>query len=97
MLVSFFVLYIIIYLTNRGIRKGLKEFFEKENKVIPKLPNKSLAFVISAITSAFTSETLKQKIILCASNSEFGKTDPIFNLDIGYYIFQKPLIETMLN
>ena len=97
MAISFLVLYIIIYFTNKGIRKGLKEFFDKENKVMPKLPNKSIAFVISAITSAFDSETLKQKIILCASNSAFGKTDPIFNLDIGYYIFQKPLIETMLN
>ena len=34
MAISFLVLYIIIYFTNKGIRKGLKEFFDKENKSI---------------------------------------------------------------
>ena len=31
MIINFVVLYFIIYLTNRGIKKGLKPFFEKEN------------------------------------------------------------------
>ena len=40
---------------------------------------------------------LVQKVILYMSNASFGKTDMVFNLDIGYYIFQKPLIEQMLS
>ena len=94
--INFVFLYIIMYFTNIGIKKGLKEFFEKENKPIPKLPNKSISLVVSAVVSAYMSSALMQKIILSASNSSFGMADPIFNLDIGYYIFQKPLIETML-
>ncbi len=34
-----------------------------------------------------------QKIMLVKGNTSFGITDPIFNLDISYYIFQKPVLE----
>lgn len=93
MAINFVVLYFIIYLTNRGIKKGLKEFFEKENKPMPKLLNKSLALVISAIVSIVVSAVLMQKIMLVANSTSFGIQDTIFNLDIAYYFFQKPVIE----
>ena len=37
MAVNFVILYFIIYFTNRGIKKGLKKFFEKENQPMPRL------------------------------------------------------------
>ena len=85
----------ILYFTNRGIKKGLKPFFEKEKKEIPKLPNKSLALVISALVSFVTSSALMQKIMLISNGTSFGIQDPIFGLDIAYYMFQKPVIETL--
>ena len=96
MVISFIFLYFLIYITNKGIKKGLKEFFDSEKKEMPKLPNKSLALIISAITSAFVSNTLVQKVILGLSNTSFGKTESVFGLDIGYYFFQKPLIDQIL-
>lgn len=94
--INFIFLYIILYFTNRGIKKGLKPFFEKENKKMPKLLNKSLAFIIATIGSIYISTVSMQKILLFISNASFGMQDPIFNLDIGYYIFQKPVIEMIL-
>lgn len=94
--INFVILYILIYFTNRGIKKGLKVFFEKEKKEMPKLLNKSIAFVTSAIISTFMSNILMKKILLCSSNTSFGVTDPIFSLDIAFYMFQKTLIETLL-
>ena len=96
MAISFVILSTIIYFTNRGIKKGLKEFFDKEKKQMPKLPNKSIALIISALVSAIIAKLLSQKLLLYVSNASFGKTDPIFGLDIGYYMFQKPFIETIL-
>ena len=96
MAINFVVLYFIIYFTNRGIKKGLKPFFEKENKAMPKLPNKSLALVISAIVSFVMSAALMQKIMLIINGTSFGIGDPIFGLDISYYIFQKPIIEAFI-
>jgi len=96
MAINFVALYFIIYFTNRGIKKGLKVFFEKEKKEMPKLLNKSLALVISSITSLAVSNIFVQKIMLVANSTAFGMQDPIYGLDIAYYIFQKPLIELSL-
>ena len=94
--INFVVLYIIMYFTNIGIKKGLKPFFEKENKEMPKLLNKSIAFVTSVIVSTLVSNTLMKQFLLCASNASFGINDPVFGLDIAFYMFQKPFVQTIL-
>lgn len=94
--VNFIILYNLIYFTNKGIKKGLKSFFEKDKKQMPKLLNKSISFVISVIVSTVVSNAFMQKILLCSSNTFFGVNDPVFNLDISFYLFQKPLIQSLL-
>lgn len=96
MAINFVFLYIVIYFTNRGIKKGLKLFFEKEKRPMPKLLNKSLALVISAVVSFVVSSAFMQKIMLIFNGTSFGNQDPIFGLDIAYYMFQKPVIEMLL-
>ena len=96
MAINFVLLFFVIYLTNRGIKKGLKPFFEKEKKEMPKLLNKSISLVISIIVSVFVSNRMMQNIMLVMANTSFGITDPIFGLDIAYYVFQKPLIEMLV-
>ena len=83
-------------MTTRGIKKGLKSFFDKEKKEMPKVPNKSIAFIISAVVSALMSSVIMKQIILCSSNASFGIQDPIYNFDIAYYMFQKPIIQMFL-
>ena len=63
---------------------------------MPKLPNKSISLVFSTIGSALIGTSLMDKIILYIGNTSFGINDPIFNMDIAYYMFQKPLIEALL-
>lgn len=94
--ISFVVISICMIITNMGIKKGLKPFFESENKKMPKLPNKSIIFVVAVIGSIIFSNNLVEKILLCASKVSFQKTDMIFNMDISYYMFTKPLIETVI-
>ena len=91
--INFVFLYIVMYFTNIGIKKGLKEFFDEEKKEMPKLLNKSLSLVIAAIGSVVVSNLLLNKILLLSSNTSFGITEPIFNLDISYSMFIKPIIE----
>ncbi len=93
MAINFVFLFFVIYMTNRGIKKGLKVFFDKEKKEMPKLLNKSIALVISIIASVIASNVMMQNIMLVIGNTSFGITDPIFGLDISYYVFQKPVIE----
>lgn len=95
--ISFILLSIIIYFTNLGIRRGLKPFFEQEKKEMLKLPNKSITLIVAAIISVILSNVLLEKVLLFASNVSFEKADAIFNLDISYYMFIKPLVEELMN
>ncbi len=94
--ISFIIVSIIIFLTNIGIKNGLKPFFEQEKKEMPKLPNKSITLIAAAIISVILSNTLLEKVLLFTSNVSFQKADIIFNLDISYYMFIKPLIEEII-
>ena len=94
--INFIVLFLIIYVNNRKIRKSLKVFFDEEKMPMPKLANKSIAFILSIIISSITSSILLKTYLLCFNSTAFGLADPIFNMDIGYFMFQKPFIEFML-
>lgn len=93
MAINFVVVFILIYFTNRGIKKGLKSFFEQDKIKMPRLPNKSIALIIAAIVSVIFSNQILEKILTVTGNTTFATTDPIFNLDISYYLFLKPVIE----
>ena len=96
LIVNFIIIYLLFYIANKLIKSGLKDFFDKENKKMPKLINKSISFGVAIILSAFTSNIILEKALLFIHSSQFGKVDPIFNLDIGYFIFQKPFMELVL-
>ena len=94
--INFVILFIIMYFNNNRIKKALKTFFETEKKEMPKLPNKSIAFIISVIVSAITTEVILNQYMLFTNSTMFGISDPVFGIDIGYFMFQKPFIETIL-
>ena len=60
---------------------------------MPGLPNKSISLVVALIESIFVGMIFTPNIILCISNTSFGETDPIFNLDISFFMFIEPLIK----
>ena len=98
--VTFVILFIIIFFTNRGIRKGLKPFEEQDKVQVPKLPNKSIALIISLIVSVIFSKIIQQQLLMfitsITQNISFGIADPLFNIDISYFMFVKPFVEKML-
>lgn len=93
LIINFILVYIIMYFTGRSIKKGLKVFFEQENKKIPRLPNKSIAIVVSIIESLIVQQKFSPNIILCISNTSFREVDPIFNLDVSFFMFIEPLLK----
>ena len=93
---NFIFVFILMYITNGLIKKGLKKFFEEDKKEMPKLPNKSIALITSIIVAIITPNFFIEKVIFFLNNAQFGITEPIFNIDIGFYMFQAPLIEQVL-
>lgn len=96
LLVNFIIVFLAVYITNKLIKNGLKAFFEEDKIPMPKLPNKSIALIIGVIVSILTLNILTEKVMLVLNTAWFGINDPIFNLDIGYFFFQKPFIELIL-
>ena len=95
-LVNFAILYIATYITTRFIKRGLKKFFDDDKKEMPKLPNKSISLILSVIISLISSNFITEKVMLAFNTAWFGVYDPIFNMDVGYYMFQEPFIETII-
>ena len=94
--INFALMYILIRITNVRIKKGLKPFFEKENKAMPKMPNKSVAFIGAIIVSFIVTSMILEKFMLCINATNFGITDVILNYDIGYFIFVQPFLQYAL-
>lgn len=92
----FVITYLIIYISNKFIKHGVKKFFDDENKQMPKLPNKTLAIIGAIIASVAGMITLSEDYTMFANIAWFGKTDPVFGMDIGYYIFTIPFIESVI-
>lgn len=95
-LVNFAILYIATYITTRFTKRGLKKFFDDDKKEMPKLPNKSISLILGAVISIISSKLITEKVMLAFNTAWFGINDPIFNMDIGYYMFQKPFIEAII-
>lgn len=94
--INFIVLFFTIYITNKRVQKGLVPFFEEEKKPMPKMLNKSIAFVVAIIISFFITNIMIEKFMLCINMASFGTTDPVFGYDIGYFIFVQPFVQFIL-
>lgn len=92
-ILNFIIIFTVIYISTSKIKNGLKTFFEDEKKAMPKLPQKSIAFIIATIVTIATSGYILQKALPCFYNTQFVATDPVFGLDIGYFAFIWPFLE----
>ena len=92
---AFIITYIVTYISNKFIRKGLKKFFDDEKKEMPKLPNKSTAFILALIAATLCSLFITEKYSIFANAAVFGKTDGVFGADISYYMFILPFVENI--
>ena len=82
-----------MYFSGRKIKKGLKVFFEQEDKQVPRLPNKSIAIVTAIIESLIVGQKFTPNIILWISNTSFREVDAVFGLDVSFFMFIEPLLK----
>ncbi|MBR3133287.1 MAG: UPF0182 family protein [Clostridia bacterium] len=93
---AFAISYIIIYFSNLKLKSGLEAFFVKEQKEMPKLPNKSISFIASLIVSLLAQVFLTEKFLMFMNSAKFGINDPIFKFDISFYLFKLPFIKSLI-
>lgn len=98
MIPIFTISYLIIYLYYRSIRKNfivnkknIKTGINKVEKIIFIIIN----FIMSFMISFYISFKYWYQILQFQSSSKFNIKDPIFNIDISFYVFKLPLIESL--
>ena len=95
-IINFVIVFTLVYWTTSRIKKGLKTFFEDEKKQMPRLPRKSIAFIIAILVTIFTSNFILQKVLMCFNSTQFVISEPVFGYDIGYFVFVWPFIELVV-
>lgn len=94
--VGFVLLFVLIavnlfFIKNLAITQFFKHpFFEK------KWPYLVISLLLALMGSNVLGNDLYQKLLLAANGGEFGTFDPLFGRDIGYYIFQRPFLMTVV-
>ncbi len=51
-----------------------------------------ICFFIALVTGGLISENLSERFLAFANPQWFGKADPVFGKDIGYFVFQRPFL-----
>lgn len=95
-IINFGVVFTIMYTTTTRVKRGLKVFFDDEKKQMPKLPQKSISFIVALVIAITTSGIILEKALPCIYNTEFVVADPVLGLDVGYFVFIWPFLELML-
>lgn len=91
--INFVAIFSLIYTTTTRIKRGLKAFFEDEKKTMPKLPHKSISFILATVVTIATTGIILEKALPCFYNAQFVTTDPALGLDIGFFVFILPFLE----
>ncbi|MBE7034745.1 MAG: hypothetical protein E7402_01295 [Ruminococcaceae bacterium] len=62
-----------------------------------KWPYLLLSVVLSLFLARLAGGGLYQKLLLAMNSESFGVTDPLFQQDVGYYVFVRPLLQSLVS
>ncbi len=89
----FAVLFINLFCLKRtAIMPNISVGFVKK-----KWPYVLLSLILSLFVSGFVGGSLYQKLLLAAGRQDFGVFDPLFNQDVGYYVFSRPFLISLVD
>ncbi|WP_094546589.1 UPF0182 family protein [Petroclostridium xylanilyticum] len=93
---SFLIVFFIFFISTIIIRANMLARDPSHEILKRIMPILLLSFIISFVASTFIRDTVYNRFLLFANALPFNKTDPIFNQDIGYYIFQRPFLISLV-
>lgn len=95
--VSFITVFLISFISFSILRKNLI----KLDSVYDFLNKRYLVVIFSVIMSILAGSVIQNnmydRLLMFLNPSQFGKVDPVFFNDIGYYMFQRPFIASFVN
>lgn len=94
--IGFILLFILIAVNLLFMRRlAIIQFFGQHffKKTWPYL---IASLFLALLGSSVLGNDLYQKLLLAINGGQFGTVDPLFSKDIGYYIFQRPFLMTVV-
>lgn len=86
------IIFLLVFGSVTAARYNLLSMGLSNEFLRKRLPYILLSFVISFLLGFVVSNTLYIKLLSFLNPVWFGKGDPLFHKDIGYYIFQRPFL-----
>lgn len=87
---AFVIIFLLVSLTNHFIKRNFKKYLIDNELPQRNLPNFILSAGVALVGAILCRNFFYQKALAFLNATGFGKTDPIFSQDIGYYVFQRP-------
>ncbi|OPX43217.1 hypothetical protein CLHUN_29670 [Ruminiclostridium hungatei] len=91
------IISLFVFITNNVLIKNLRKYFKNNNLESRKLYNTPIALAIGLAGAFLTKQFFFSKALLFLNFVSFGRQDPIFDQDIGYYMFQRPFYMSLLD
>ncbi len=95
--VSFLALFLIVLVNVFVVRGNLNISGIERGIIQTKRMSFLISFLIALLLGTAVSKSLTEKLLMFMNPQWFGKTDPIFGKDIGYYIFQRPFLMSVVD
>jgi uncharacterized membrane protein (UPF0182 family) len=90
--VAFVIIFISISMSNIFIKRNVKKYLDENGLPQRNLPNYPISAVFALLGAVWCRNFFYLKALAFIHGTSFGKTDPIFMKDIGYYVFQRPFL-----
>ncbi len=90
--IGFFIIFAFSVGNVFVIRKNLRMLNLKRGIFERRLFSVLVSLAVSLLLETIVSDTLGEKLLVFLNACFFGKTDPVFGKDIGYYLFQRPFL-----
>lgn len=95
--VSLLIVFVLFGANNFVLRKILMKDHDDLPLISKIMPMLLLTFIISFIASRFISDSVYDEFLTFANSTAFGRVDPVFSNDIGYYLFQRPFMVSLVD
>ncbi len=96
-LVSFLIVFLLFTVNNLFIRRNCWKEHNDLKIISDLLPMLLVTAVIAFIASRFIGESVYTRYLEFANATMFNQVDPLLGQDIGYYMFQRPFIMSVVD
>ena len=95
--ISFVVVFVSLALSILFVRKNIRSLGLDRGIIETKRVSFLISFLVAILAGSAISTSLYENLLAFLNPQWFGKADPVFGKDIGYYVFQRPFLMSITN